>query len=230
VPLIKRFRVAGMLETGMGAIDEVTAYVHLGIASRLHRADGNSGGYSLRVADSEDIPAAAIRRAAEKAVGGNPRVVTWSEENKNLFQVMRLEKLGMFIVLTLIIVVGFFNIISSLIMLVLEKRKAIAVLMSMGASNKMVRRIFFMQGVWIGAVGTLAGLSLGLLICWAVATFDLVPLPPGVFPLARHLPVRVDFEDVALITACSFAICLLVTLYPASAAARTNPIENLRNE
>ncbi len=230
VPLIKRFRLAGVLETGMGAIDEVTAYVHLGIASRLHRAAKSSGGYSLRVADSEDIPLAAIRRAAENTVGENLRVVTWSEENKNLFQVMRLEKLGMFIVLTLIIVVGFFNIISSLIMLVLEKRKAIAVLMSMGASNKMVRRIFFMQGVWIGAVGTLAGLSLGLLICWAVATFDLVPLPPGVFPLARHLPVRVDFEDVALITACSFAICLLVTLYPASAAARTNPIENLRNE
>ncbi len=115
-------------------------------------------------------------------------------------------------------------------MLVLEKRKAIAVLMSLGASAQLVRRIFFMQGVWIGTVGTLAGLSLGLLGCWLLATFDLIPLPEGVFPITKRLPVQVELADIALITGCSFLICLVVTLYPATSAARTRPIENLRNE
>jgi lipoprotein-releasing system permease protein len=115
-------------------------------------------------------------------------------------------------------------------MQVLEKRKAIAVLKSLGASNSLVRRVFFMQGVWIGIVGTLGGLGLGLLTCWALVTFNLVPLPEGVFPLARRLPVRIVPLDLAVITGSSFLICLLVTLYPATAAARTRPVENLRNE
>jgi len=229
VPLIKRFKVGAVLVTGLGAVDEVMAYVPLTLAQRLHRAGDATGGVSLRVSDPYDIDTGSLLAALPP---GPPeyRLTTWSEENRNIFQVMKLEKLGIFIVLTLIILVAFFNIIASLIMLVLEKRKAIAVLMSLGAPNSLVRRIFFMQGVWIGAVGTLGGLSLGLAACWALATFDLVPLPPGVFPLARHLPVRVEWSDLTLITGSSFLICLLVTLYPASAAARTNPVENLRGD
>ena len=224
VPLIKRFRLVGVFETGLGG-DEVTAYVDLGIAQKLSRLPGTVSGLSLRVRDPQAIDAAALR-------AGLPgyRVQTWAEENRNIFQVMRLEKLGVFLILTLIIVVAFFNIIASLVMLVLEKRKAIAVLKSLGASDAMVRKVFFMQGVWIGSVGTLAGLGLGLLGCWALATFNLVPLPEGVFPLAKRLPVRIELLDLALITGSSFGICLLVTLYPASAAARTRPVENLRNE
>jgi len=199
--------------------------VDLGIAQKLYRMQGIVSGLGLRVRNPQDIDAAALRAALPGF-----RVQTWAEENRNIFQVMRLEKLGVFLILTLIIVVAFFNIIASLVMLVLEKRKAIAVLKSLGASNAMVRKVFFMQGVWIGIVGTLAGLGLGLLGCWLLATFNLVPLPEGVFPLAKRLPVRIEAIDLALITGSSFLICLLVTLYPASAAARTRPVENLRND
>jgi lipoprotein-releasing system permease protein len=225
VPLIKRFRLAGVFETGIGGVDDVTAYVDLRIAQLLFRTGGATSGLAVRVRDPYAIDAAALRAAAP-----GDRLLTWSEENRNIFQVMKLEKLGVFLILILIIVVSFFNIISSLIMLVLEKRKAIAVLKSLGAANGLVRRIFFMQGVWIGTLGTLTGLALGLAGCWAIATFDIVPLPAGVFPLARRLPVLVAWSDLALITGSSFLICLLVTLYPATRAARTRPVENLRNE
>lgn len=225
VPLIKRVRVAGVFETGLGGIDEVTAYVDLSLAQKLYRMGDRVSGLSLKMAMPQDIDGNALRAALP-----GYRVQTWAEDNRNIFQVMRLEKVGVFLILTLIIVVAFFNIISSLVMLVLEKRKAIAVLKSLGASNALVRRVFFMQGVWIGLVGTLGGLALGLLICWAIGTFDLIPLPEGVFPLATRLPVRIEWDDVALIAGSSFLICLLVTLYPATAAARTRPVESLRGE
>ena len=225
VPLIKRFRLVGVFETGIGGIDEVTAYVDAAIAQKLFRMGNALSGLAVRVVDPQAIDAAALRAAVP-----GYRVVTWQNENRNIFQVMQLEKLGVFLILTLIIVVAFFNIIASLIMLVLEKRKAIAVLKALGASNAMVRRVFFMQGLWIGTIGTVAGLITGLAGCWVLATFDLVPVPEGVFPLAKRLPVLIEFSDLALITGSSFLICLLVTLYPATVAAKTRPVENLRNE
>ena len=225
VPLVKRFTLVGVFETGVAPLDENTVLVHLGIAQKLFRMGGDLTGISLQVHDVHDMPLDAIQ-----ALAPGLSAVPWSEENRNVFQVMRLEKVGVFLILVLIILVAFFNIIASLVMLVLEKRKAIAILKSLGASNALVRRIFFMQGVWIGAVGTLSGLVLGLLGCWVLATFNLVRIPPGVFMLSDRLPVRVEVGDLLMITGSSFLICLLVTLYPATNAARTNPVENLRNE
>ena len=223
VPLLKRFRVVGLFETGLGSTDEVLAYIDLRVAQKLFRQGLTVQGIAVRTPRPEAINAAALRAALP---GFKLRI--WSEENRLIFQVMRLEKIGLFLILTLIIVVSFFNIIASLIMLVLEKRKAIAILKAIGATDGLIRRLFFMQGVWIGLVGTAAGLSLGLLGCWILQNFDVITLPPGVFPLATRLPVLVDWADVGLITAASFSICVLVTLYPASRAARLRPVENLR--
>lgn len=225
VPLIKRFRLVGVFETGVGGTDEVTAFVDYRVAQKLYRMKDGISGISLRLSSPYDDEGERLRQAFP-----GYRIITWGEENKNIFQVMRLEKLGVFVILTLIILVSFFNIISSLIMLVLEKRKAIAVLKALGAGERLVRRVFLAQGLWIGILGTLAGLSLGLFGCWLLATFNIVELPPGIFPHSRHLPVRVDIMDLALITGSSFTICLLVTLYPATRAARTNVVVNLRNE
>ncbi len=225
VPLMKQFQVVGVFATGVGGTDEVAAYISLETARRLYRMSEAAGALGVRVDNPQNIDLAAFREALP-----GYQVESWSTANRNIFQVMRLEKLGIFLILSLIIVVGFFNIIASLVMLVLEKRKAVATLKALGASNRLIRRIFFMQGVWIGALGTLSGLSLGLLGCWVLATFDIIRLPPGVFPLLTRLPVLVDPLDLALITGTSFLICMIVTIYPATRAARVNPVENLRYE
>lgn len=224
VPLIKKLKLIGLFETGLGGMDDISGFADQRTVRQLFRLS-NLSGVAARVKNAEDIDAAAWRRMLPEA-----RVVTWADENRNIFQVMRLEKLGLFVILTLILVVSFFNIISSLVMLVLEKRKSIGVLMSLGATRGLIRRIFLMQGFWIATLGTAAGLTLGLAACWALATFDIVRLPPGVFPLGTRLPVRVELFDVLAITAASFLICLSVTLFPASQAARTNPVETLRWE
>lgn len=225
VPLIKQFRLIGTFDTGLSGADELLAYVDYRVAQRLFRLGDATDGVGLRMADPEAMDLEGLGAALPGL-----RLLPWTEENKNIFQVMRLEKLGLFLILALIIVVSFFNIISSLVMLVLEKRKAIAILKTMGVRDATVRRIFFMQGIWIGAVGTFGGLGLGLGACWVLATFDLIRFPHGVFPLTTRLPMRVDVADLLLITAASFAICMLVTLYPATRAARIKPVENLRYE
>ncbi|MCH7479019.1 MAG: ABC transporter permease [SAR324 cluster bacterium] len=223
VPLMKQFRLVGVFETGLSGRDELFAYVDHRIASRLFGLRDAVDGIALRVADPQAMDLAGLR-----ALLPGYRWVQWSDENKNVFQVMRLEKLGVFLILSLIVLVSFFNIIGSLIIMVVEKRKVISILKSMGASDNLVRRIFFLQGVSIGAVGTVGGLLLGLAGSWLLGTFDLIHIPPGVYPVSDRLPVVVEWLDVLLITASSFLICVVVTLYPATRAARTDPVENLR--
>ncbi|MBI4084174.1 MAG: ABC transporter permease [Candidatus Lambdaproteobacteria bacterium] len=224
VPLMKRFEVVGLVETGIGGSDDLLAYVELRLAQRLFRLGEDVDGLSVRLRDPQRIGPEPWRTLLP-----GYRIGLWSESNRNVFQVMRLEKLGIFLVLTLIIVVAFFNIVSSLIMMVVEKRKAIAILKALGASDGVMRRVFFAEGFAIGAIGTFTGLALGLAACWLLATFDIVRLPPGVYPLSSRLPVLLQWQDLLLITASSFLICLLVTLYPATRAARERPIEGLRS-
>jgi len=215
--------LVGTFETGISGTDEVLGYVNRRLAALLYRAGDAVDGLSVRLADPFSVDGEAFRAALP-----GYRVRTWREDNRNVFQVMRLEKLGIFLVLTLIILVAFFNIISSLIMLVLEKRRSIAILKSMGATDGLMRRVFFLQGLWIGILGTVSGLLLGLAACWALGTFDILRLPPGVYPLSTRLPVLVEWSDLALITGSSFLICLAVTLYPATRAARERPVASLR--
>jgi len=225
VPLLKKARVVALLETGIGGTDEVLAYVHLATAQKLFRLDDTVDALALRLENPDAIDATALERALP-----GYRVRSWAEDNRNVFQVMKLEKLGLFLILTLIIVVAFFNIISSLVTQVIEKKKGIAILKTLGASDGMIRRIFFMEGFWIGTVGTLAGVTLGLLGCWALASFDIIRLPPGVYPVSNRIPVRIQLADLLTITAASFVICISVTLYPATRAAQVEPVRNLRNE
>ncbi|MFH1090908.1 MAG: FtsX-like permease family protein, partial [Pseudomonadota bacterium] len=153
----------------------------------------------------------------------------WMQMNRNLFSALKLEKAAMFIILTLTVLVAAFNIISTLIMVVMEKNRDIAILKSMGATSRMVMKIFVFQGLLVGVAGTLAGLAAGTVLCRLLARYKFIQLPSDVYYITT-LPVRMEAWDVILVTVAAVAISLLATLYPAWQAARFKPVEALRYE
>jgi lipoprotein-releasing system permease protein len=227
VPRIKKLEVIGIFESGISGYDEVLAFVDYRLLQKIYRMQKQITGLGIRINDPENAPEIAdeLGELSEEYIIGN-----WADENKSIFQVMKLEKIGLFLILSLIIVVAAFNIISSLIMLVLEKSREIAILKALGAKDSGIRKIFFFQGLVIGSLGTISGVLVGLAICWALMTFEIIDIPPGVYPGGNRIPVLIDWFDVGLATLASFTICILVTLYPATKAARINPVDPLRYE
>ena len=224
VPRIKKLEVIGIFESGY---DEVLAFIDYRLLQKIYRMGNHITGLGVSISDPENAPEISLELAelSEDYIVGN-----WADENKSIFQVMKLEKIGLFLILSLIIVVAAFNIISSLIMLVLEKSREIAILKALGAKDSGIRKIFFFQGLVIGSLGTIGGVLVGLAICWALMTFEIIDIPAGVYPGGNRIPVLIDWLDVALATVASFTICILVTLYPATKASRLNPVDPLRYE
>jgi lipoprotein-releasing system permease protein len=216
VPRVKKLEVIGIFESGISGYDEVLAFADYRLVQKIFRMGKEVSGLGVSIRDPETASemASELQQLATGFLSSN-----WADENKSLFQVMKLEKIGLFLILTLIIVVAAFNIISSLIMLVAEKSKEIAILKSL---------VF--QGVVIGLTGTVVGVILGLALCWVLGTFNIIDIPPGVYPGGNRIPVLIDWYDVGLTTICSFLICMLVTIYPSSKAARMNPVDPLRYE
>ena len=227
VPRIKKLEVIGIFESGISGYDEVLAFIDYRLLQKIYRMQNKITGLGVRISDPENAPDIADKLAglSEDYIVGN-----WADENKSIFQVMKIEKIGLFLILSLIIVVAAFNIISSLIMLVLEKSREIAILKALGAKDSGIRRIFFFQGLVIGSLGTIGGVLVGLAICWILMSFEIIDIPPGVYPGGNRIPVLIDWYDVGLATVSSFTICILVTLYPASKASRLNPVDPLRYE
>ena len=174
---------------------------------------------------------AADKAAAEISAKLGPTVLarTWMEMNANLFAALKLERIGMFIVLVMVVLVGSFSIVTSLVMLVMEKTRDIAILMSMGATRGTIRRIFMLQGTIIGLVGTLLGSALGIGIGELLQRYQFIKLPPGVYTI-DHLPVLLRWEDIALVGVSALTLCFLATIYPARQAASLQPAEALRYE
>ncbi|MEC9011341.1 MAG: ABC transporter permease, partial [SAR324 cluster bacterium] len=227
VPRIKKLEVIGIFESGISGYDEVLAFIDYRLLQKIYRMQNKITGLGVRISDPENAPDIAdeLGEISEGYIVGN-----WADENKSIFHVMKIEKIGLFLILSLIIVVAAFNIISSLIMLVLEKSREIAILKALGAKDSSIRRIFFFQGLVIGSLGTIGGVLGGLSICWVLMSFDIIDIPPGVYPGGNRIPVLIDWFDVAIATAASFTICILVTLYPSSKASRLNPVDPLRYE
>jgi lipoprotein-releasing system permease protein len=163
------------------------------------------------------------------AVGGPFITRDWQERNRNLFAALKLEKTAMFVILTLIILVAAFNIVSTLIMVVMEKHKDIAILKTMGATGLAIRRIFVIEGLVIGVVGTAVGLVLGVVAVSLLQQYQFIRLDPTIYPIDR-LPARLEWPNVLTITAASLGISALATLYPAWQAARLDPVEAIRYE
>ena len=228
VPRSQTFRVAGIFDSGMYEYDSTIAYVSLWAAQRFLGIGDRVTGIEVRV---DDIYAAdRVARAIGKALDGYPYWSRdWMRMNKNLFSALKLEKIVMFIILTLIILVAAFNIVGTLIMVVIEKTKDIAILKSMGATRRSIMKIFMIEGAVIGLVGTLLGLLGGYTICTLLATYKFIELPSDVYYIST-LPVQMNPLDVALIALAAIVITLAASVYPAWQASRFDPAEAIRYE
>jgi lipoprotein-releasing system permease protein len=225
VPKVKRFVVTGLFDAGMIEYDSALAYVNLSDAQRFLGLDDRISGIEVRVTALDDAHAIATRLAQQ--LGFPYRVRDWREMNYNLFSAIKLETTVYFIVLLLIVLVAAFNIVATLIMVVMEKRRDIAVLKSMGATRAGIAQIFIYKGLVIGGVGTAVGSLAGYGLCELLSRYEFVHLPKDVFYVST-LPVKIYPEYFALVIAVSLAICLLATLYPARQASRLVPAEAIR--
>jgi len=226
-PRLTRFAVVGLFDSGMAEYDASLAYMDMGTAQRFFQMGENITGIEVRLHDMFEAKSAGARIG--KTLGFPFVVRDWMEINRNLFAALRVGKAVYFIVLLLIVLVAAFNIVSMLIMIVMEKRKDIGVLKSMGATRTGVGRIFVYKGMMIGLVGTLLG-NLGALgACLLLKQYRFIELPRDVYSIDT-VQVRLYPEYFLAVTAASLLICWLSTLYPARQAARLAPVDAIRYE
>ena len=227
VPAMKQFQVAGFFESGMYDFDGTFAYIHLEDAQRMLRMPQSVSGIELRVKDIYKAREIADQITAD--LGGFPYSAwDWIRKNQNLFAALKLEKIAMFIILTLIILVAAFNIASTLIMMVMGKTRDIAILKAMGATDKSIMKIFVFNGMVIGTVGTALGVGLGFLLCSLLKQYSIVELTGDIYYFTTKLPVKLESFDVITIVSAALVICFLATLYPARQAAKLDPVEAIR--
>jgi lipoprotein-releasing system permease protein len=226
-PNIRKYEVTGIFETGMYEYDNAYVVMSLHAAQEVARLGSSVTGLEVKTSDRWTAPQVAA--AIVDSLGFPYRTEDWQQQNSSLFQALKLEKLGMTVILLLIVLVAAFNIVSTLTMVVTDKTREIGILKAMGMPARSIRRIFFAQGLLIGAVGTFAGLALGLVAALTVDRYRLIPLDPSVY-FIDHLPIETRLLDVALIVVASLAIAALATLYPARQAARLYPVEAIRHE
>lgn len=227
VPRVERFEVTGIVSTGMYEYDNSYAFVALDKAQNLAGlGDGVTG---IEVKTTDRWQAASVAAHLVGALGWPYRTVDWEEQNHSLFQALKLEKLGMGVILLLIVLVAAFNIVSTLTMVVADKTKEIGILKAMGMPAKSIRRIFFAQGLVIGVVGTVFGLILGFSAALALDKYQFIKLDAQVY-FIDHLPVSTQPTDVVWIVLASIAIAAIATVYPSVQASRLFPIEAIRHE
>ncbi|MEC9330150.1 MAG: lipoprotein-releasing ABC transporter permease subunit [Pseudomonadota bacterium] len=235
LPRLKRFTVVGIFELGMHEYDSGLALLHIDDAAKLLKTTDKVTGIRLKIDDLYHAPA--TRNSLAKMLGSRYRVSDWTQEHVNFFRALKIERRVMFIILLLIVAVAAFNIVSTLIMVVTDKRADVAILRTLGMSPFRVMMIFIIQGSLIGLAGTLAGGAVGILtavnvetlVPWLESLFEIEFFPASVYVIS-DFPAELRWPDVYQITSVSLLLSVLATLYPAWRASRTDPVEVLRFE
>ena len=231
LPIASRLKLIGYFQSGISSVDEFFVLMDIGQLERVFPGKGKLRAVGLRFADPlRASEAAEILRTELNRRGLPVSVFSWLESNQGLFGMIHLQRMGLFVVLLMIVVLAFYGMVSALVMLVTEKSREITILKSLGARNRTINRIFMMQGLMIGLAGTVSGLALGLGVCWVLDTFPLFTIPPGVYPGSDRVPVRVEWTDLLLVVGATFVCCLAATWFPARKAASFQPVEGLRME
>ena len=227
IPRVQNFRIAGIFKSGMYEFDSNLVYMELGQAQKFFEMGDGVTGIEVHLADIYSAPKLGFR--IESILGTPFWTRTWKEMYRNLFSALKLEKLAMFIILTFIVLVAAFNIIIALIMLVMEKSRDIAILKALGATPDKVMRIFVVQGMLVGVVGTLLGAAAGIAGAAILARYPIIELPEEIYTIPT-LPISIEATDILIICAVALGICFLATIYPSLRAARLEPVEALRYE
>lgn len=236
IPRSRRFTVSSIYKINMAEYDAATAFIHMRDASKLFKTGDAVTGIRLKLDDLFKAPT--ISQELQEKFGTTYNVVDWGQENKSLFQVQKTEKVVMFFILFLIVLVAVFNLISSLVMVVNDKQSDIAILRTQGMSASHIRRIFMVQGTVIGLFGALLGAVLGIILANNIgeilAFFETLLkidlLPQDLFYASDKFPSVINYGQVLGISIAAFVLAILATLYPASRAAKVQPAESLRYE
>lgn len=227
VPKMRKFELVGVFDAGMYDYNTTFVYISLGEAQKFFNMPGRVSGLQARVDDI--YRAGAIAESIQSVIGFPYYTRNWIEMNKNFFSALKLEKIGMSLILVVIIIVASFNIIGTLTMIVMEKSREIAILKSMGATRNSIMKIFMFSGVFIGVVGTVLGSTIGYGAVAVIARSGLITLPKDVYQVS-HLPLSITGFDILFISLTALGISFAATIYPAWQAARQDPVEVLRYE
>jgi lipoprotein-releasing system permease protein len=227
VPRFWKLEVTGIFNTGMFQYDNQFVVMSRQLAQRFTGLGDAVSGIAVRVNDPDRAPE--IGTALENRLGYPYRALDWQTQNSSLFSALQLEKLAMGLIIFFIMVVAAFNIVGTLTMVVTDKTREIGILRAMGLTSPAVARVFLVQGAVIGVVGTTIGLLLGLSVSYVVDRSGWVRINPAVY-FIDHLPVHIEWSDVAVVVLASLAIALAATVYPSRSAAALTPVEAIRHE
>ncbi|MBI4686177.1 MAG: lipoprotein-releasing ABC transporter permease subunit [Nitrospirae bacterium] len=227
IPKMKKFKVAGIFEAGMYEYDSSLAYVHIKKAQEFFRYEADVSGIEVKVDDI--YKTGEIGGKIEKLLGPPYYARDWIDMNRNLFAALKLEKIAMFIILVLIVLVASFSIVSNLVMIVIDKAREIAILKAMGATSRGIMYIFMIYGLIIGTAGTVLGIIGGYIVCYLLKTYRFISLPADVYYFS-YLPVRMSLFDFVVVPLSAILITLMATVYPSWQASKLNPVEPLRYE
>ncbi len=228
-PVSRQFEVTGTFNTGLYDYDIGNLYAPLAAVQDLLGVEEIDQISGLGVRTTDPWKADAVADSLQNLLGFPYYAQSWAVTNGALFSALKLEKLAMGLILFLIVVVAAFNIVSTLVMVVVERTREIGILKSMGMTDATVLRVFMLQGVWIGVIGTTAGTLLGSFLCWLLDTYEIIQIPPEVYFVDR-LPVALHGGDVVLIYLASVTVAFVATIYPALQASRLEPVDAIRHE